>query len=220
MWITNEFKDRHVAPNMSRFTAATIPDMSAVSAGQDHWLGNFMLSTGTLRFVLDDAARRTWFSFLRRTMMAFREYAAARDSTVAYLTDPNPNAVSGYFIAIGHWEIFLGQAYHAWLLLGRKPLADGHKFYAKGDGSQIERLNRLYNRSKHTETAINAGQFPPDGTLPVWLENDGLYCTDGALTFGEMAEVLRELAVWADAMQEPSTMRAKVQAHYGTSVAG
>ncbi len=212
--------DRYVAPNMSRFTAATIPDMSAVSAEQEHWLRNFVLGTAMGAIVLNDDFRRSWFNYARRTMMAFREYGAARDRTIAYLARQNPNAVAGYFIALGHWEIFLGQAYHAWLLLSREPLADGHKFYKTGDGSQIERLNRLYNRSKHTETAINAGQFPPGGTLPVWLENDGLRCTDGALTFGEMTEILSELGVWADAMQDPSTMGAKIQAHYRTSDIG
>jgi hypothetical protein len=34
--IANEFKDWYVAPNMSRFTAAAIPEMSAVSAEHEH----------------------------------------------------------------------------------------------------------------------------------------------------------------------------------------
>jgi hypothetical protein len=37
---TNDFLDRYVAPGYSAFTAATIPDMSAVSQDQERWVAD------------------------------------------------------------------------------------------------------------------------------------------------------------------------------------
>ncbi len=113
MPFTNEFKDKYVAPHISSFTAATIPDMSAVSEAQGHWLLSFVLNSG-LVVTMDDATRRTLYNFLRRAERAFGDYEAARQAALAYLTNLNPDAVSEYIIAIGHWESFLSQAYQAW----------------------------------------------------------------------------------------------------------
>lgn len=89
--------------------------------------------------------------------------------------------------------------------------------FEPNDGSVLQRLCLLYNRSKHVNHAINAGQLAADSTLPVWLTNDGLRCVDGHLTFEEMAEILEELAWWSDAAQDPLTMREKILAHYPTA---
>jgi hypothetical protein len=202
---TNEFKDKYVAPYISSFTAATVPDMSAVSEAQGRWLLNFVLNSG-LVVRMDDATRRTLYNFLRRAEMAFRDYEAARQATLSYLANPNPDTVSEYIIAIGHWESFLSQAYQAWCLLVR-----GQKIlFEPGDGSIMQRLNLLYNRSKHAESAITSQQLPADGTLPVWLQNDGLHSVETILTFSEIAEILEDLARFADGAQNPVTMRETV----------
>lgn len=209
---TGNFTDKYVAPGFSSFTAATIPDMSAVSREQGHWLGNFILNSWA-RVTMDDDMRRTLFNFLRRTEAAFREYEEARRLTLAHLADRRPNAVSEYIKAIGHWEQFLSQADRAWAVL-----AKGEKIlFVKDNGSVVQRLNLLCNRTKHIESAIKSGQLPPDGTLPVWLTNDGLRAVDAELTFAEIAEILTELAKWADAAQDPLTMRETIRVSYGLS---
>ncbi len=204
MPFANEFKDKYVAPHISSFTAATIPDMSAVSEAQGRWLLSFVLNSG-LVVTMDDATRRTLYNFLRRAELAFRDYEAARQATLSYLTNPNPDAASEYIIAIGHWESFLSQAYQAWCLLVR-----GQKIlFEPGDGSIMQRLNLLYNRAKHAESAITSQQLPPDGTLPVWLQNDGLHSVEAILTCSEMAEMLEDLARFADGAQNPLSARAE-----------
>lgn len=209
---TNNFTDKYVAPGFSSFTAVNIPDMSAITREQGHWLGNFILNSWA-RVTMDDDMRQTLFNFLRRTEAAFREYEEARRLTLAHLADWRPNAVSEYIKAIGHWEQFLSQADRAWAVLvkGEKTL------FAKDDGSVVQRLNLLYNRTKHLETAINSEQLPPDGTIPVWLTNDGLQAVGGKLTFAEIAEILVDLAKWADAAQDPLTMRETIRVSYGLS---
>lgn len=81
----------------------------------------------------------------------------------------------------------------------------------------MQRLNLLYNRAKHAEKAITSQQLPLDGTLPVWLKNDGLHSVEASLTFAEIAEILEDLARFAEAAQDPPTMRAKLIAAYGLS---
>jgi hypothetical protein len=210
MQLSDYFKDKFVAPEISKFTVASIPDMSAVSDQQDYWLLNFILSGFNAK--VDDSARRRFFNFLRRTEAAFREYEAARQATIRYLENTNPNAIGGYIIAIGHWEVFLSQAYQACCLLDVRR----NTLFEPGDGSIIQRFNLLYNRSKHAESAITHQQLPPDGTMPVWLKNDGLYCVESGLSFEEIAEVLKDLAQCADAIQDPLTMREKIEAWHGS----
>jgi hypothetical protein len=213
---TDEFKDKYVAPAISRFTEAPMPELPATSEERDGWLGNFILASW-MHVTLDDATRRAWFNFLRRVQGAFRAYEAARETTSGYLAGAasNPDAVSGYFVAIGHWEVFLSQAFQALEVLVRgKPI-----LYKGGDGSAIERLADLYNRSKHIAGVIKAQKslFPPDGTLPVWLANDGLRMMRGSLSFVEIGEILEGLAIWANAVQYPPEIRERLAASYGMS---
>jgi hypothetical protein len=42
--LSNYAKDKFVAPEMSKFTAATIRVMSQVDSEQEHWLSNFILN--------------------------------------------------------------------------------------------------------------------------------------------------------------------------------
>lgn len=202
--------DKYVAPGYSGFTAAKIPDMSAISKEQGHWVANFILGGSPLRVTLDDDTRSTFYNFLRRTEAAFLEYEEARQLTMTHLADPKPRQ---YIKAIGYWERFLSDADRAWALLDR-----GEKIlFVKDDGSILQRLNLLYNRSKHIESAIKSSQLPPNGTLPVWLTNEGLEATDAKLTFEEMADILSDLAKWADAVQDPLTMQETIKTTYSIS---
>jgi hypothetical protein len=200
-------RDKFVAPGISEFTQASIPDMSGASDQQDYWVRNFMLNT-ILRVQIDERTRQTLFNFLRRAESALREYELARERTLAHLR--NTEEVTAYLAAISHWEVFLSHAYQAYWLLVR-----GQKIlFTKGDGSALERLNLLYNRSKHMEKAIEAGQVPSESTMAIWLTNDGVQSIDSQLTFAEMADILKDLVMWSDAAQDPLTMRETVMKHF------
>ncbi len=192
---------------MSQFTDATIRDMSDASSQQDHWLANFILNT-MLRVKLDEGVRQTFFNFLRQTESAFRQYANAREKTSAYLR--NNESVRSYLAAIDYWDGFLSHSYQAYCLLTRGQRV----LFQPNDGSTLQRLNLLYNRSKHTDKAITAGQLPLNGTIAVWLTNAGLRSVDGTLSFDEAAEILEDLAWWADAIQDPLTLQEKLTAKF------
>jgi hypothetical protein len=86
--------------------------------------------------------------------------------------------------------------------------------FVQGDGSVLERLNLLYNRSKHMDSAIENGHLPAESTMAIWLTNDGVRSIDSVLTFAEIADILRDLATWSDAAQDPLTMEEKLREQY------
>jgi hypothetical protein len=195
---TDEFMDRYVAPGYSAFKAATIPE-APEDQEQKRWVQSFLLNS-TLRATLDVDTRRAFYTFLRRTEAAFSEYEEARRLTLAHLANPRSR---GYINAIGRWERFLSDADRAWnaLVRGKDVL------FTKNDGTVLQRLRTLYNRTKHTGLA--------NDILPVWLTNDGLEATNGKLTFAEIADLLSDLATFADGVQDPATLREKIISAYG-----
>ncbi len=209
MPITNQAKDMFVAPHMSAFKAAEIPDMSSCDPHQEHWVSMFILNS-LLRGDIETRARQYIFNYLRRAELAFREYGLARERTLRYLAAPD--AASNYVAAIGHWEVFLSQAWHSLVLLTALAGGGRKSLFVMGDGSVLERLNAMYNRAKHAEEAIGRGEFPEEGTLPVWMEDAGLRSTNSHLSWEEMASILNEdLAKWANLLQDPSTMAGRAR---------
>ena len=199
MPLSNWSKDRYVAPHMSAFTQAQIPDMTSVSKEQTFWLANFILNT-LMRADVEERSRQRMFNFLRRAELAFRDHSAARERSLAYLA--NPDVVLDYLHAIAHWEAFLSHSYQALMLISspKQPLFDPN------DGSEVDRLRLLYNRSKHIDGAIAKGQLTSEGTMGVWLTNDGLASTNSHLTFEETGTVLKFIARLSDRVQDPLTM--------------
>jgi hypothetical protein len=71
---------------------------------------------------------------------------------------------------------------------------------------------------KHLENCINAGQLSPTGFVPVWLSELGLEGIDSTnnkaqlvrITYEETADILRLLAGWANAMEDPLTGKEKL----------
>ena len=152
MPLSNYAKDKFVAPEMSKFTAATIRDMSQVDSEQEHWLSNFILNAIFRANVLSPQ-RQQMYNFLRRSHSAYAEYALARKVTLAFIEDRRHIR---YLDAIGHWEAFLAYSWQAHCFLGR-----GKKiWFEKGDGSVRERLNVLHNRAKHADEPSSAGSSP------------------------------------------------------------
>jgi hypothetical protein len=76
----------------------------------------------------------------------------------------------------------------------------------------FERLNHFYNALKHVESGIGNGQIPPEATVPVWLSDDGLVSTDAKFSYSETAEVLQEVAKWAEIFGDPATAKERLLA--------
>jgi hypothetical protein len=197
--------NQNIAPEVSTFNSADIPDASQFSKESANWVANFFLSC-TFRGAFAPPMHAYAYNYLRRAQHAFTEHQLARDSTMAFLASDG-QSITHYVEALYHWECFLGQSWHAFASLVKA--WDG-KAFDKNDGSVEQRLNLLYNQMKHVESRIENGQMIADAIVPVWLENDGLRSIDTHLTFQETAEVLRELAKYADALMDPRTAKEKL----------
>jgi hypothetical protein len=190
--------DRHVATKLSEFTSAEIPDMTEHAAEQNHWVANFILNS-TFTAAFKYPYQQHAFAMLRRAEMTFRDYDLARSQTLEYLR--KSGSPSQYFIALSHWEHFLASAYTAMDCFRRFAQLGPQEMFKKNDGSTLQRLNMIYNVAKHA----NDTQYPPEATLAVWLDNDGLCSLEGRLSYSEISsEVLPLVAELADRIQNPN----------------
>ncbi|MEX1102327.1 MAG: hypothetical protein WD739_10920 [Actinomycetota bacterium] len=211
--MTNYALDRFLAPDVSKFTSAEIPDMSDHDTQSGHWLVNYVLSS-ILRGSFRPPQNAIVYNFLRRAEGAFSEHANAREQTLQFL-DSGRQSVSLYSTALRHWEFFLSQAWQGIELLRRFPeenFTAPYPVFQQRDGSVEQRLNALYNSMKHVESRIVAGQIPEGATTPVWLANEGIRTTDEILTFEDTGVILRDLAEYSDLVVDPRTMGDKARA--------
>jgi hypothetical protein len=199
-------KDKFIAPGASDFTQAAIPDMSSYAADSQHWVANFFLNS-VVRAEWKPPFNAYVYNYLRRAEAAFREHANARAASFAFI-ESGSQSPSKFTAAIFHWEIFLGQAWHAYKTFQKMFDVE---LYKHGKGSVEERLNTLYNQMKHVESRIENGQILEGATVPVWLTNKGLQSIDASLTFPETGEVLEDIAKWADILQDPLSFPDKLK---------
>lgn len=195
--------DRFIAPNVSQFKRAAIPDIGDIYS---FWMGKHFLNS-VLRGSYPDPYRQYVLNYIRRVHGAHESHKLARGATESYLSGPN-HYIAGYMQAILHWESFLAQSWMAYSVL--QPLTDG-LIYSKGDGSIQERLNHLYNRSKHAENVIKGRHLPEGGAIPVWMENDGLHGNGVLLKWEETGLVLEELSSEATLLEDPRTLLEKLE---------
>jgi hypothetical protein len=200
-------KDNFVAPEMSKFTHASLPDMSETDPQQGHWLANSILNNllGPRRWLTP--WYQQMYNMLRRSHAAFAEYDQAREATLAYLE--NPDDIMRYVAAVGHWEKFLADAWQAYDFFG----GGRPTHYEKNDGSVLQRLHALHNQAKHAASTIAGGEAQAEGPLAVWLTNEGLRSPDTMLNFHEIVEVLKDIACLADALQDPQSAQEKLRAY-------
>lgn len=113
--------------------------------------------------------------------MAFDEYNLARQEVQALVKDGH-GRWSPYFRALSHLEITIGQLYVAMDSVRKITEQD---LFQSGDGSFEDRLNKLYNASKH--------QVANEG-LPVWFSNVGVYSSVASITFEEIEGYMLKMA--------------------------
>lgn len=198
--------DKFIAPDASAFTLAEIPDMSGYDKESAHWVANFFLNS-VFRATWEPPFNAYMYNYMRRAEAAFREHQAARNETLSFI-ESGRQSTKKYTAALFHWETFLGQSWHAYKTLQK---CFGVELYKPGEGSVVERLNTLYNQMKHVESRIENKQMLEGATVPVWLTNQGLVSIGSVLTFPETGEVLKDLAKWANILQDPLSAPEKLK---------
>lgn len=202
MPFSNYAKDRFVAPKLSLLSACGAEPLQLNESKADHWLANFVL-TSSLRFQIEELQRQLIFTLLRKVDGAVIEYDAGRSYLSEHLHSDAAVGVQAYSRALLKFELTMALTYQAWLLV-KQLLPQPPSLFQDGDGSEFERLNRLYNRWKHADEHIEKGLYASDSTLPVWITNAGLESTDSHIEFEELRSLIHSLSRIADAL---STMK-------------
>jgi hypothetical protein len=190
--------DTFVAPDLSKFTDAEIPDLTAMFPQAPHWVGNHFLNN-VFGGQFDPPIRQIVLGIVRRAYAAFKAFHQARKATLDYVEGikSGRQPIRIYFEALDHWEMF-ALSYVMVVDLFRK-LGGGRNLFGKHDGSLSFRLYSIGNKIKH----LNHDEYRPTDTVPLWLSNTGLLSFGLAVTFPEAADELRQVAEMADRLQNP-----------------
>lgn len=195
---------KFVAPGISDFTDAQIPDLMPEFPEAEYWLANHFLNnmmSGAFR----DRSRQVALGYIRRVHHAFVAYHQARTATLHFLDGNQPDNpyVRRYYGAIALWEWYSLQAAMAIDLF--KWLSGGVGAFTKNDGSRAFRLYSIANQIKHVASCVDSGQCGPNESVPLWLSNAGLHSYGIVVSFSEAADELRSLAELADKLQDPTS---------------
>ncbi len=134
-----ELLDTHIAPGISEFREALIPDLSGRFPQADFWVGNYFLNS-VLRVGFRDRWRQIVNGFLRRASQGFAAYLDARRLTLEYLDGNSPlnPRIGRYYKATAAWEGFAIDMTIATDLF--KWMNNGAGAFTKNDGSKEYRL--------------------------------------------------------------------------------
>lgn len=188
---SNYLLDNFVAHKLSLLTECGAAELTV----EPNWLNSFILTT-VFNVSLNPKMRAYIFNFLRRAEGALSSYPEARAALIEYLQTPR-NVLSPYFRALRMFEACISQCYQGYLLLAS---VSGKKFFEKHDGSSEQRLNVLYNDSKHMDERIEKGEMPTEATSAIWITNQGLESKGAVLLFEELREMLLGMAHLAERM--------------------
>ncbi len=174
---------------LDKFVAHRLSELTECGAKQvedaPNWIGAFVLNSIFVAPV--DTKKRAYITnFLRRADGAISSYQTARVNLIEYLQTPG-TAVSRYFRALLNFENCVEQLYQGMKLLST---ASKIPFFENADGSKEERLNIIFNTSKHMDERIEKGKMPPEATSAIWITNLGIECEQAKLSFGEIEELL------------------------------
>ena len=198
--------NKWIAPGISEFTGANVPDLSGEFADAEHWVTNHFLNS-VFRAGFKDRWRQVVVAYIRRAQNTVIEYAAARRATCVYLDGNQPlnPRIAKYYDAVSKWENCLLQISMAIDLF--KWLNQQEGAFEKGDGSKEQRLYSIANHVKHTSSCVESGQCEEIQSIPLWLTNDGLASYDMSVTFDEVAEVVRDIAKLAQEYRDPYSLK-------------
>lgn len=145
------------------------------------------------------AARAFVLQLLLRLEMAIMEYSEGRSSLCEFIANPIANTLH-YFHSVHHFTASIGQAWQFFDLNRSKyKLRTGNRIniFKPKEDSTLEKLNTLYNESKHATADYESVH------QPVWITNTGIASEPAELSFRELKEILEKTAAWCVNFLDP-----------------
>ena len=193
MPLTNYSLDKFVSQQLSQLTECNASNVSESYSQAKYWVSNFVLNS-IFGGSASKEGRTFTFFFLRRAEAAFTEYEYARQALIEFVSTPLKQS-SLYFRALHHFEMTITMLWQAYDLT-RRILKE--KLFEKSDGSNYERLNWIYNVSRH----FDPSELPLGQIHAVWLNNDGIQTDKYGVSFQELGEFLVEVGNLADSISK------------------
>lgn len=181
MGISNYALDTFVAQDMSKLTRLSINSLSGEFPNADSWFAQFVLRRIFQAHVPDEKAASA-FAVVRRAHAALQEWELA--SAVA---QGDLRSVGTYFSVLRHLEACLSAVWQG-LEFARKSV--GQDLFTKGDGTAYERMNWVYNVSRH----FDPGALQQGDLHRVWMSDDSMHTREQTLSFDELREGVSMLA--------------------------
>lgn len=189
MQLTNYLLDHFIAHRLSGLSACGAGELNE----EAKWLNTFILKT-IFHYSIPPKIRAYLFNFLRRSEAAGAAYREGRRHLLEHLATPR-NVISPYFRALTQFEVCISQCYQDYELLGR---AFGQKLYDPGSGTPEEKLQAVYVDSKHMDRMIKGDKLPDTATSGIWITNDGLESSRGAISYAELHDLLQAMHALAE----------------------
>lgn len=180
--------DTFVAQDLSQLTECRAAPIAPEFPDYSSWLSSFVLNW-IFRIPLPKDKAALAFALIRRAEDVIVNYEEARSHLASLVA--GGRSISLYFRCLRRFESTVAMLYQSLDLVRR---ALGIKLFNQGDGSPYERLNLIYNKSRHSDPeTLPAGQLHA-----VWIKNDGLYVDGANLTFDELRDLVRDIGRIAD----------------------
>lgn len=189
MPLTNYALDTFISQQLSELTHNNTLEVSSCYPQSKFWISNFSLNS-ILGRAFSKEVRTFSFFFLRRVEAAFIEYEYAREALKSFTTI-TPTSPSLYFKALHHFEMVISMMWQAYALHIK---ISGKELFQSGDGSKYEKLNSIYNKSRH----FMLSELSANNIHVIWLTNDGVKTEKFAVSYAEIASFLVELGSMAD----------------------
>ncbi len=179
MVFTDYALDKFVAREIS--TAAIYVDsLAGELSGYEGWLNQFVMRRIFHAHVSDDRAALA-FIMVRKAVAALAEWELMCAAAALGVRRP-----SVYFEALRHCENCIAACVQG-VEFGRRAL--GIELFSKGDGSEFQRLNAIYNRGRH----FHPGELPSGDLYAVWFSGDSVRTHEYVLKLGELRKIVEML---------------------------
>jgi hypothetical protein len=212
--MVSDAKDKLIAPKISLLRKPSVPD---ISADRRQLLCTF-ISNDRLSLGVSNKHRQLLFNLARKAEDTLEEYCLGADNLRGYIAAPKISP-HHYFSAVRHFEHCLAHLYQAVRCMNALSVPfGGEKQFDPGDGSILERVCLMHNEIKHMDARFESSTFANKtsfesfaiknnsgksnseadaasiANLPMWLTDAGLECGKASITFGELAQEIRELS--------------------------
>jgi hypothetical protein len=131
------------------------------------------------------------FTFIRRAQAVYDTYRLARIAYARFFREQDHHA---YLLALSHFENCLAAAYQGHEVLFALHGSEFRNRDAGGRGELNWRMDRLYNKSKHTEAMVKAQSFKGN-TVAMWIGSDGLVTNCEKISFEELHEITVDMSL-------------------------